>query len=348
MGTVKAPYRNTSDMRNQGIELTLGWRDNIGDFSYSVNVNASYNHNKVVKYKGKLIENWVDDNGTKKYSSNIGQVADFNGNGIRVEGSAFDEYFLRQLYKGSGKYYDTNGAVDPNGGPKDGMIRTPEDLQWFRDMRTAGYSFNGVADNKQSGYWYGEYIMADVNGDGNYGNSYDRVMTKKSSTPKYTYGINLSAAWKGIDFNMTWSGAAGMHYYVYSRGLNTSVLSSNEVLPADARKLFYFYNEADPTDARNNINAAYPRLKAKNSSVYIANDRYLYNASYIKLKNVQIGYTLPKKWMDKVFINSLRVFVSGENLWTITDYPGVDPEIGSSLNVYPISRIFSAGVNISF
>jgi len=80
----------------------------------------------------------------------------------------------------------------------------------------------------------------------------------------------------------------------------------------------------------------------------VANDQYLYDASYLKLKNLQIGYTFPKEWVRKAYIDNLRVFVSGENLLTITDYPGVDPEIGSGLNIYPISRQLSVGVNVSF
>lgn len=343
MGTVTPPTRNTSDMRNSGIEITLGWRDQIGDFNYSVNANFSYNKNKIVKYLGKMVEEW--DGST--YVSNIGDAASLDGNNIRTEGHEIDEYFMRTLYSGTGTYKDGNGAVDPNGGPRDGMIRTPEDLQWARDMLAAGYTFNGYSVS-QSGLWYGEYIMADVNGDKNYGNNYDRQFTDKSSSPTCGFGLSLSAEWKGIDVSMTWAGNAGMHYYLYSRGLNTSNVSDREVLPSDAASKFYFYNEANPGDPRNNINAEYPRLKYSSNGAYMANNRYLYNASYIKLKNLQIGYTIPKKWTEKAYISNLRVFISGENLLTITSFPGLDPEIGGGLNVYPISRVLSAGIKITF
>jgi hypothetical protein len=84
------------------------------------------------------------------------------------------------------------------------------------------------------------------------------------------------------------------------------------------------------------------------TGAYTANDHYLYNASYLKLKTVQIGYTFPRAWMQKIHSSGLRVFLSGENLLTITPYPGVDPEMGSNFNVYPTARTLSAGLNLSF
>ena len=126
------------------------------------------------------------------------------------------------------------------------------------------------------------------------------------------------------------------------------------VLPSDARNMFYYLeydkNTGAPLwdDPANNLTAQYARLRTGSDAPYAANEQFLYDASYLKLKMLQIGYTLPKRWTDKAFINRLRLFVSGENLLTFTDYIGVDPEQGSGLNIYPISRQLSLGVNISF
>lgn len=351
MGTATAPTKNTSDMRNSGLEVSLGWNDKIGDARYSVNGNFSYNINEVVKYKGKLQEGWKGET----YTSNIGDVADVANDQARLEGHLFDEYYLRTRYHGSGAYTNTDGSVNPNGGPKDGMIRSEADLNWVRSMISAGYSFNGKSVNQNEGLWYGEYLYADLNGDKNYGNSYDRYFTGKSTSPKYNFGLSLSAEYKGFDFSMTLAGAAGFWYYLRERGASKNNLASKtDVLPSDTRSKFYYlaYDKAtgEPlwNDPSNNLTAEYARLRTGGDGPYASNDQFLYDASYLKLKTVQIGYTFPKTWTRKVQMENLRLFLTGENLLTITGYPGVDPEIGSGLNVYPISRLLSVGVNISF
>lgn len=357
MGTATAPTLNTSDMRNKGLEITIGWNDKIGNVRYAVSGNFSYNTNKVVKYLGKLEEGWVEENGKMVYKSNLGTTGTTGSEtgSIRVEGHMFDEYYLRKRYKGAGTYYNSDGSVNPGGGPKDGMIRTEADLKWVQDMIAAKYSFNGAVVKQDGGLWYGEYIYGDLNNDGNYGNTYDREFTGKSAAPKYNFGLNLSAEWKGFDISMTWAGAGGFWYYLREKGANRNNLSSKtDVLPLDTRNKFYYLAYDHTTgapiwdDPSNNLTAEYARLRTGGDGTYVANDQFLYDASYLKLKNLQIGYTFPKEWMRKAFIENLRVFVTGENLLTITGYPGVDPEIGSRLDIYPISRQLSVGVNVSF
>jgi TonB-linked SusC/RagA family outer membrane protein len=357
MGKATAPTQNTSDMQNRGVEITLGWQDKVGDVRYAVSGNFAYNKNKVVKYLGKLEQGWEENpDGTRTYVSNIGDVAATGAETgtLRVEDHLFDEYYLRTHYSGTGTYYNGDGSVDPNGGPRDGMIRTEADLLWVRDMVAAQYSFNGAAINRNNGLWYGEYIMADLNGDGNYGNNDDRQFTGKSSAPKYNFGLTLSAEWKGIDLSMTWAGAAGFWYYLHERGVNRNYLTTQtDVLPADAASKFYYVawdanGDPDWSNPNNNLTAEYARLRNGSAGAYVVNNQFLYDASYLKLKTLQIGYTLPKSLMSKAHIANLRVFLSGENLLTITKYPGLDPELGSGVNLYPIARLFSAGINLSF
>ncbi len=348
MGTVGAPTKNTSDMRNRGFEISAGWNDRIGDVNYSISGNFSYNNNNVENYLGKLDQGWVtDDQGNKTYQTNLGKVNGGSGREVIIEGHQYNEYFLRTHYKGTGTYKNGEGAVDPNGGPKDGMIRTPEDLQWLRDMQAAGYKF-GVNTIGKTAMWYGEYIMADTNGDGIYGNDYDRSFLNKSSLPKYGFGINLAASWKGFDFSMQWAGNAGMWYYVYERGVTSTAIGDREAMNSDILKDHYYYNESDPSDPKNNIYSKNTRLRYASQGANMENDAFLYNASYAKLKNLQIGYTFPKAWVQKARINNLRIFLSGENLVTITDFPGLDPEIGASVNVYPTATQYAAGINLTF
>ncbi|WP_288324643.1 TonB-dependent receptor [uncultured Phocaeicola sp.] len=369
MGSVSAPVTNTSNMRNRGIEMNLRWSDKIKDFEYSVGINFAYNNNKVTKYKGKLKQGWeVDENGNRVYVTNRGDVADY-GNTIVVEDHIYNEHFLYERHKGNGNVYLADGVTpDPHGGPRDGMIRTKQDLDWVRamiDYRDADgnrvYNINNQSVGQGKGLWYGEMVYADVNGDGMYGtNDDDRVFTGKSTTPKYTYGINFSAAWKGIDLNMTWAGNAGMYRRIYERGFNDmsdAGWQEGTIVARNARHIYYYCDPelsvTDPNydpanDPNANIYASYMRIGNTNSA-HRANTGELYNASYIKLKTLQIGYTFPQALMRKAYINKLRVFASFENLLTITNFPGVDPEMGGSgFQSYPIPRMISGGLNITF
>lgn len=370
MGTISAPTTNTSDMRNRGMDFTLNWNDKIKDFQYSVSANFTFNKNAIVKYKGKFKEGWVtDENGNKAWVTNRGDVADISGNTIRVEGHMFDEYYIWARHKGNGNIYLPDGVTpDPHGGPRDGMIRTKADLDWVRAMLAYTdangnkvYNFNNQSVGQSGGLWYGENIYADINGDGMYGtNNNDRFFTGKSAMPKFTYGLNISASWKGFDLNMTWAGSAGMYYHIYERGFNSMSSASwqeGTIVASNARNIYYYSDpkEAatnpnyDPaTDPNANVNAPYMRI-GNIGAAQRNNTSDLYNASYIKLKTLQIGYTFPKSWISKAYISNLRLFVSGENLLTITDFPGVDPEIGGNgFQAYPIPRMLSGGINITF
>ncbi|WP_447640947.1 MULTISPECIES: SusC/RagA family TonB-linked outer membrane protein [Chitinophagaceae] len=367
MGNISAPMANTASMTNKGIDLTIGWNDHVGDFRYGISGNVNYNTNKVTDFKGRLkyeqdpstLDIW--GNPTWRYT-NLADVST-GGDTRRVEGQMLDEWFLRTPYKGNGTYTNGDGSINPNGGPKDGMIRTKADLDWVRSMIAAGYIFgNGSGNTVGSGaanIWYGQMIMADVNGDGKYGNDDDRQFTGKSTVPKFTFGLNLTAEWKGFDMNMQWAGRLGSYHYINDRGANGSILANaGDQIPADAWSKFYFYDavkantdpDYDPaTDPNAKINAKYPRLLSS-SSIMPSNTFYLYNSSFLKLKSLQIGYTLPRKWLHQAKISNLRIFFSGENLLTIKDknFQGVDPELGSSLIVYPIAKLFSGGISLTF
>ncbi len=354
-GDIKLPKENAASVRNRGFETTLTWNDKIGEVRYSIGGNFSINRNSVVKYLG-AVEYGFDQSDFDVWGNPVWKYLNYSALNGRPEGHMLGEQFMQTPYKGTGTYTLPGGGVDPNGGPKDGMIRTTDDLRWVESMVAAGYKFNGqtTAAVDRNRIWYGEYIYADNNGDGNYGNEYDRKWTGKSSTPKYNFGINLSASYKGFDISMLWSGQAGMYYHLYGNGLNYPIISNvQNTIPANARNDFYYFDETkyatpeeDPTS--NYLTASYSRLKASGGT-FQNNTDYFYNASYVKLKNLQVGYTVPKSLTEKARISNLRVFFSGENLLTITSFPGVDPEIGGiGFGSYPLARMISAGLNVSF
>ena len=344
MGNISQVPSNLGRMWNQGIELSLNWKDSIGkDFYYYVGANFSYNRNRVVSFKGAL-NKYYDENG--KFVNNITDVSENWGSGKLCEGHAIGEHYILQRYNGSGAGY-SGGWPDVNAGPVDGMIRTEADLAWAQAMIDAGYTFNGVKTLSPDTLWYGDFIYADTNGDKNYGNEDDKAFNGRSSTPSYNLGINLGFSWKGLDFSMQWVGAFDYYIYWSTSYYNDTSITWGYAISDRIAKDHYFYDPSNPSDSRTNINATYPRLYKGDARNKEASDFYEYKGDYMKLKNVQIGYSLPSKWMNKIAVKELRFYVSGENLLTITEFPGMDPELGGTIG-YPLMRQISVGAQITF
>ena len=347
-GTKGAPTQNTASVLNKGIELTLGWRDKIGQVDFSVSANAAYNLNRVTNYRGALSEGFTTDaTGNKVFGSNIGQVS--SGSDTRViEGHSINEYYLLDTYHGDGSHTNLDGTPNINGGPTDGMIRTPEDLTWVQAMIAKGYKFQPVGTIGKGQLYYGDLIYADINGDGIYGNSFDKRFTGANAAPKYVVGLNLSASWKGFDVSMLWAGSLGMQYLYNQQGVNNTRTTLTNSIGTRIADDHYYYNDANPADPTNNITGKFPRLKnGTDNQTNIPSSYWLYDASYVKLKNIQIGYTIPGSIGNRVGISRARVFLSGENVLTLTNYPGLDPEVGANIS-YPTMKQYAVGLNVTF
>jgi TonB-linked SusC/RagA family outer membrane protein len=353
LGTMSPPTQNTAAVLNRGIETRLGWNGKLGPVNVSVGGNFAYNYNTVTTYKGKLKEEFITDaSGNKVYTSNIGAVSNNGGNALILEDYMINEYYTQTLYRGNGSHTNGDGTVNINGGPTDGMIRTPEDLAWVKSMIAAGYRFapvSGTATSTNRALLnYGDFIYADNNGDGIYGNTFDRKFSGTSATPKYTYGFSADFSWKGFDLSMIWAGSAGMQYLWIQDGYNSSTTRNGWHVAERVANDHYYYNEANPADPANNITGKFPRLKNNTDPQnVVASDFWLYDAGYIKLKNLQIGYTIPQRIASKALLTRARIYVSAENLFMITNYPGQDPEVGGNV-AYPTMKQYALGVTLSF
>ncbi|MBR2497246.1 MAG: TonB-dependent receptor [Parabacteroides sp.] len=346
MGSADAPRQNIAEVTNRGVEFEIGWRDRIGkDFSYNVKANFAYNKNYVSKYKGELERGWNEDH--TEYTSNIGDVS--TGSSTRVlEGHIINEYYMIDPYKGNGSYFNADGSVNINGGPKDGMIRTEQDMQWLQAMQAAGYSFQPYNNIAQNGLWYGEYIYADANGDGVYGNTHDAQFQGMSNVPKYNFGLYANAEYKGFDLAMNWGGSAGFGIYYYRASTNSSNTIYGYAIPDDVANDHYFFDPANPSDPRTNLTSERPRLVNVSSSQSSATSSlHLEKGNFLKLRNLTIGYTLPSEITKKFFVERLRVYASGENLFTITNFSGQDPEMRRSIG-YSTLRQYALGVSVTF
>ncbi|MDR1720104.1 MAG: TonB-dependent receptor [Dysgonamonadaceae bacterium] len=355
VGVKSAPYQNICEVTNNGVELTVGWRDKINDLNYGVSVNFSRNYNQVTKYNGPLKAGWVtDENGFRSYQTNIGDVSTKVDNMRRtMEGKIINEFYLAEPYRGDGTYFFGDGSVNPSGGPRDGMIRTEADMQWLEAMVAQGNTFLPNKTIGKKGIWYGDFIYADINGDGVYGDENDYRFQNVSVTPKFYYGLQFDMSWKGLDFSMLWAGAGGFSQYWRFAGFNAYSTRADLTLPKGIAYDHYFYDPNNPGDPRTNLTSEHGRLTMNYGSEQNGGTNYttlwLYKADYLKLKNLTVGYTIPGKWLRKVGMQDARVFVSGDNLLTKTDYPGMDPEMsGTDLQFYANLKQYSIGLSVKF
>lgn len=186
----------------------------------------------------------------------------------------------------------------------------------------------------------GDVRFVDINNDGVI-NDKDKTKIGKGM-PDWTYGASLFASWKNFDFSMMWQGTLGNDIFDATRRLDIAYLN----LPA------YMLDRWTGEGTSNKI----PRFTyTDENNNWLSSDLYIKDGSYLRLKNIQLGYTLPKSIVKNMLISSLRVYVSAENLLTLTKYEGFDPEIssgGTSLGIdrgiYPQARIFTMGLNLNF
>lgn len=188
----------------------------------------------------------------------------------------------------------------------------------------------------------GDLKFMDSNGDGTI-DSDDRTF-KGSAFPDFTYGFNFSANYKGVDLSLVFQGVYGAKIF---NGYKFTTYNA-------AQQGYNLDNRVLDAWSEDNPNSDIPKLRTDdpNGNFTTASDWYLEDGSYLRLKNLTIGYTLPKTLMRKLIeSSSLRVYVSCENLLTFTDYSGMDPEVvnhGLDMGTYPIARTFTGGLSFKF
>jgi hypothetical protein len=187
----------------------------------------------------------------------------------------------------------------------------------------------------------GDLIYEDVNGDGKI-DANDRVYLG-NNFPKVTFGLNINAAYKNFDLTAFFQGAAGVENM-----LGDNILG--QISTSNGKPTAALLNSWTPT----NTSATYPRVLidySENDPASNPSSFWIKSASYVRLKNLQLGYTLPQQWAKDIHIKKLRVYYSGQNLFTITQfYKGVDPEAPMQEGgyTYPEVKINSIGLNATF
>ncbi|MGQ1946069.1 SusC/RagA family TonB-linked outer membrane protein [Geofilum sp. OHC36d9] len=325
--------RKTTNMVGPGVELpaTLG-------------LDVPKTNNTDLKTSGWELEvSWRDQKGKFQYGARL-NVSDSRtkilryGNPTGSLSKYVEEYYTGNIY----------------GYTSIGIAKTDAEMQEHLETLP-----NGGQDALGSNWAAGDIMYADINGDGKVNNGeytiHDMGDLKKigNSTPRFLTGITLDASWNGFDIQMLWQGVLKRDF---DPGENSMVFwgatgSGQWWSTAFSEHLDYFRDDSDHPLGMN-TNSYYPRPLFNNKN-HKTQTRYLQDASYMRLKNLQIGYTFSKFLVRQISLQNLRIYVSGENLLTMTNLSKtMDPEtagIGKQGGtVYPLSTVYSFGLSVNF
>lgn len=337
-GTASNPWGNIGSLRNTGIEMTLN-TVNIEnkDFQWRSNIVFSLNRNKVLSLDS--------DSGSLPQTLQIGSdVATVTNTVVDKPIGQFWGYkVIGRFDKPEDFYYrDAEGNVKPVALPKGASMATSP---------TSG------------GVFIGDYIYEDINNDGVIDDS-DQTFIGNPE-PKFTWGFGNTFSYKGFDLSIQFSGSYGNKIMNYQRRfLDITGATSNQLTTVLDYAHLEKIDAKGPDDYRNyhvvNTGTIMPRLSTesgvnKNNRV---SDAYVEDGSYIRLQNVSLSYTFPRKWIKNLFLTNAKIYCNIQNLFTITKYDGYDPEVGSlrgnallngvDYSRYPSPRIYTVGINLQF
>ena len=279
----KAAPINGGNIRNTGVELELGWKDQKGDFFYSISGNIATLKNRVT---------WLNPNVSDSRimsSININTVGSL---------AAFEENYP---------------------------------VWYFR-----GYQLDKLDEN-------GDPVIKNLSGDEEGAiDELDKTIIGKP-LPDFTYGLTLQLGWKGIDFTVFANG---------SQGNDVFMCYNNAMLFYNLKSLY----DQRWTPTNTNTRFARPQASSENIRHYMLSDAFVFDGSYFRIRQIQLGYTLPQNWTRKIFIEKLRIYASMDNFFLFTKYPGLDPEIstdaitgiGLDFGAYPTTKKMLFGVTVTF
>lgn len=338
-----APWGNYGHIRNTGLEISLNTHPLTGNFQWDSDFQISFNRNKLISLSG----------------TSSAQIVGY--------GQWTDVVSVTNVGESLYNFY---GYVC------DGVYQDLEDLQ--TSPKPEKYPSNGVF-NKNNTVWVGDIKYKDLNGDGVIDEN-DRTKIG-SPMPDFTFGWTNTLRYKNFDLSIFINGSVGNDVFNYlsmklthmnSTWTNQLIDVNNraQLVPIDASKdysngvvvngvtVYHWYDDIT------NVRVANPGTSIPRATVNDPNDndrvsdRYIEDGSYVRLKNITLGYTFPKKLAQKWGLENLRVYANFQNLLTITGYSGYDPEIGASTasaNVmgldngrYPSPTVYSFGLNVTF
>ncbi len=316
-----APMRNAADMRTRGWEIAVNWRDQIGDWKYNVGFNLYDYKSKITKYS---------NNEDKLLSQNY-----YEGKTLgEIWGYVSDGFYTIDDFDGPGTWQLKDGVASLDG----------------YNPRPGDEKFVNLNDDRGTNAINSGLNTVDSPGD-------QKVIG--NSTPRYNFGVNLGVSYKGFSLSAILQGTAKRDVWIGGMSLFPFGGSAKAYYPV-------FYNQTDYWEPMGSCDGQYTEndreywiAKNPDASLYRlysnmqnhgsnqrASTKYLQNGAYMRLKNITLAYTFPKALISKVSLSALKVFVSAENLATISSLPkGYDPERLSW--GYPFYRTLSFGLNVT-
>lgn len=316
-----APMRNVADMRTRGWEIAVNWRDQIGDWKYNVGFNLYDYKSKITKYS---------NNEDKLLSQNY-----YEGKTLgEIWGYVSDGFYTIDDFDGPGTWQLKDGVASLDGynpRPGDEKFVNLNDDRGTNEINSGLNTVDSPGDQKVIG----------------------------NSTPRYNFGVNLGVSYKGFSLSAILQGTAKRDVWIGGMSLFPFGGSAKAYYPV-------FYNQTDYWEPMGSCDGQYTEndreywiAKNPDASLYRlysnmqnhgsnqrASTKYLQNGAYMRLKNITLAYTFPKALISKVSLSALKVFVSAENLATISSLPkGYDPERLSW--GYPFYRTLSFGLNVT-
>jgi len=338
-GLIGAPWVNAGAMTNKGVEFTLNTRNILThDFTWTSGLTFSINRNEVTKlYSESSAISGINGNETLTYTMVGEPVGQFYG------------YKVIGMFKEESDFYKKDA---------DGNFQLDEAGNRIRIAIPKGQQIS------KNGIWVGDYIYEDLHEDG--------VIDEKDRTflgnpaPKFTFGFNNYFAYKGFDLNIFLNGSVGNKAVNLIRRTFTDPMRNSNLLKeaTDIALIGMHDPEVGDEELSNVYIVNADRAKVQRVTTSSANDnnrissRFIEDASYLRIKNISLGYTFPRKWLRHLQIDNIRLYVNIQNLCTISGYKGYDPEIGAlNYNVllrgvddarYPSQRIYTFGLNFNF
>lgn len=334
-GAASNPWANVGSLRNTGEEFTLNTVNiDKGGFQWRTNLTLSCNRNKVLNLD---TENSTIDK-TYQVGSDVSTVTRTTVG--RAIGQFWGYKVIGRFDKPEDFYYkDAEGKVK--------AVALPEG--------------SSIAKDKT---WIGDYIFEDVNGDGVINSSDETYIG--NPWPDFTYGIGNTFSYKGFDLTIFFSGSYGNDVINYSRRFLEDVRANNNLLKCAANyaQIGVIDQNLSADDYRNlyvtnSTSTLLPRISASSTN---ANNRmsdlYVEDGSYIRLQNISLAYTLPKRLIRPLKLQNVKVYMNLQNVYTWTKYDGYDPEVGAmygdalmtglDYGRYPSPRIYTFGLNVQF
>lgn len=341
-GVISSPWVNAGEMTNKGVEITLNTVNiSTKDFSWRTGITFSRNTNEVTRLYSESSALIGSINGLPYTYTMVGKpVGQLYG--YKVIGMFKEEADFYQR-DAAGKFLlDEIGERIPVARPKQQDSGNPKEI-----------GVNGV--------WVGDYIFKDKDGNGVI-DEQDRYYIGNPD-PKFTLGFNNSFAYKGFDLNIFINAVYGNKIYNMLREKYTNPMSNSGLLKEATKIAVVGLIDPDgPSNDISNVRVVNSDAEVQRINTTDANDnnrmsdRFVEDGSYLRIKNVSLGYTFPRSWMSRFKIENLRVYMNIQNLYTFTNYSGYDPEVGSYdvllRNIdnarYPSQRMYTFGLNLTF